>query len=114
AGPAAELVVDPAAVVPLRADDVQPAHRGDLAARRPRLLLGLDRLDRGLPDVVRDVEAAGVLVLELGPGHGLRVAAENDVRAATGHVGGDRHRALAAGLGDDVGLAGDVLRLCVQ
>ena len=37
-------------------------------------------------------------------GHHLRVAAEDDVGAATGHVGGDGDGALAAGLRDDVRL----------
>ena len=37
-------------------------------------------------------------------GHELGVAAEQDVGAAAGHVGGDRDRAEAAGLGDDLGL----------
>src|SRR5258708_8918809 len=32
----------------------------------------------------------------------LRTAAEHDVRAAAGHVGGDRDRTGTAGLGDDV------------
>ncbi len=35
----------------------------------------------------------------------LGVAAQDDVGAAAGHVRGDRHRALAAGLGDDLRLA---------
>ena len=34
----------------------------------------------------------------------LEIAAELDVGAAAGHVGGDGHRARHAGLGDDVGL----------
>ena len=38
-------------------------------------------------------------------GEHLGVAAEQDVRASTGHVGGDGHGALAAGLGHDLGLA---------
>ena len=37
--------------------------------------------------------------------HHLRVAAEEDVGAAAGHVGGDGDRALAARLRDDLGLA---------
>ena len=36
-------------------------------------------------------------------GHELGVAAEQDVRAAAGHVGGDGDHAEAAGLGDDLG-----------
>ena len=42
------------------------------------------------------VERAAVRVVQLlqvGPGHGLGVAAQDDVGAAAGHVGGDRHRA---------------------
>ena len=50
-----------------------------------------------------------ILVLEARPGQRLRVAAEDDVGAAAGHVGGDRHGADAAGLGHDLGLAGRVL-----
>ena len=38
-------------------------------------------------------------------GQHLGVAAEEDVGAAAGHVGGDGDRALAARLRDDVGLA---------
>ncbi len=36
---------------------------------------------------------------------GFEIAAEHDVRAAAGHVGGDRHRAGPTGLRDDVRLA---------
>ena len=39
----------------------------------------------------------------------LDVAAEHDVGAATGHVGGDRDHAGPAGLGHDLGLAGVLL-----
>ena len=38
------------------------------------------------------------------PGHELGVAAEQDVGAAAGHVGGDGDHAEAAGLGDDLRL----------
>ena len=41
--------------------------------------------------------------------HELGVAAEQDVGAAAGHVGGDRHRALASGLRDDLGFLRVVL-----
>ena len=43
------------------------------------------------------------------PGHVLGVAAEQNVRAAAGHVGGDDHVVLAAGLGDDLGFLRVVL-----
>ncbi len=51
------------------------------------------------------------IVLDLQPRHALRIAAELDVGAATGHVRGDRHAALSAGLGDDLGFARVVLRV---
>ena len=38
-------------------------------------------------------------------GHEFRVAAEQDVGAAAGHVGGDGDHALASGLGDDFAFA---------
>ena len=44
----------------------------------------------------------------------LGVAAELDVDAAAGHVGGDRDRAGRAGLGDDLALALGVLGLGVE
>ena len=51
---------------------------------------------------------------ELEPREVLGVAAELDVDAAAGHVGGDRDRAGAAGLGDDLALALGVLGLGVE
>ena len=89
----AQLVVDAAALVALGADDVEAA--------------GVDRL---LPEG-RDFRAdrrllGGALFLRsvrvdfLLHAH-LDVAAELDVGAAAGHVGGDGDRARDAGLGDD-------------
>ncbi len=69
------------------------------------LLALLDLVDQRVPFLLRHVEPRGVLVLQQGPGHRLGIAAEDDVGAAAGHVRGDRHGALAAGLGDDLGLA---------
>ena len=111
ARPAPELVVDPPALVPLGADDVQAAERGDLAPLG--LHLGLVLADGRLPDLLGDfqagrVERPAVLVLQalqVGPGHELGVAAEDDVGPSAGHVGGDRDRPLPPGLGDDLGLA---------
>ena len=53
----------------------------------------------------RDVQSRGIFRLKLGPGHGLGIAAEDDVGAAAGHVRGDGHGPFAAGLGDDFRLA---------
>ena len=90
----------------LRAQDVEAAETGDLVVLGldgllglgqrvvPRRLVLLGRLDR--------VEPA---LLEGGDGHELGVAAEHDVGTAPRHVGGDGDGALAAGLGDDRGLA---------
>ena len=52
-----------------------------------------------------------VLLLELELREHLRVAAEDDVGAATGHVGRDGDGALAAGLRDDVRLVLVLLRV---
>ena len=45
-------------------------------------------------------------------GHELRIAAQQDVGTAAGHVGRDRDHALASGLGDDLGFA--LVKLGVQ
>ena len=55
---------------------------------------------RSSSETVSEVRAA--LAQRL-PGEKLRVAPEQDVRAATGHVGGDGHRAHPARLRDDLG-----------
>ena len=93
AGSPAQLVVDAAAFVPLRADDIEPAgvdrllfESRDLGA--DRRLLRLARLRRrSRVDLLLDPH--------------LDIAAELNVGAATGHVGRDRNRARNAGLGDD-------------
>ena len=64
--------------------------------RRGDLLVDLGHA-RG---VLRRIVDAGQLLLQ----PHLQVAAEFDVGAAAGHVGGDRHRARRAGLRDDVRL----------
>ena len=107
---AAELVVDAAGLVALRAEHVQAArlqdvvvlaaggglalleHRGPLRL----VLLGVSlRVQPQLGHLLDGVE--------------LGVAAQHDVRAAPGHVRGDRDRALAPGLGYNRGLTGVVL-----
>ena len=64
-----------------------------------------DFADQGVPFLLRHFQPGGIFLLELGPGHGLGIAAEDDVGAAAGHVRGDGHGAQPAGLGDDLGLA---------
>jgi hypothetical protein len=85
-GAAAQLVVDPPALVPLGAQHEQPA-------RRQRLLLQPRHLGADLlrPRVV----LARARVFDLGqflPDAHVGIAAELDVGAAARHVGGDRHR----------------------
>ncbi len=97
--------------MPLGADDVQAADLGHLAALGLHLVLVL--ADGPVPDVLGHlepgrVEDLAVLVLQafqVGPGHEVGVAAEDDVGASASHVRGDRHGPLPAGLGDDLGLA---------
>ncbi len=71
-------------------------------AATPLALLRASGFEVRLP-----VQELGVLAIvpALGERQVLGVAAEQDVGAAAGHVGGDRDRALGAGLRDDLGLA---------
>src|SRR5262249_57092431 len=69
--------------------------------------LGLARLAELVDELVELLGLGfrdAVLLAEAELREHLRVAAEDDVRAATGHVRRDRDRALAPGLRDDVGL----------
>src|SRR4029077_7266128 len=84
----AQLGVDAARLVALGADDVQPA-RGDYPVVT-RLPLEAQLRTRRLIELTR----GGELRLEVAP--------EHDVGAAARHVGGDRDRAGAASLRDDV------------
>ena len=102
---AAKLQVDAAGFVPLGADDVQAAEVFDFLPLGLHVLALLDLGDELVPFVLRHIEPRGVFVLQQGPGHRLGIAAEDDVGTAAGHVRGDRDGALAAGLGDDLGLA---------
>ncbi len=54
------------------------------------------------------------LGLELGPGDRLGIAPQENIGAATGHVGGDGDGARPARLGDDLRLALGVARLGVE
>jgi malic enzyme len=95
---ASQLVVDAPALVPLGAQHEQPAGH-------QRLLLEPRHLG---PDLLRTrVVLARARVFDLGqflPDAHVGIAAELDVGAAPGHVGGDRHRPGHPRLPDDVGL----------
>ncbi len=110
AGAATQLVVDAPRLVALGAQHVEPADAADLLTLG--LDLGLDLLDDPGPfglvllAVLHRVEATAA---QFGVGDVVDVAAEHDVGSAAGHVGGDRDRALAPGLGDDRGFTRVVL-----
>ena len=84
-------------------EHVEPAELAHLFALGPaaRLELGLPRVELGQPLLGVEVDALGrQLVL----GQQLGVAAQDDVDASAGHVGGDGDAAAPAGLGHDLGL----------
>ena len=85
---AAQLVVDAPALMPLAADDKEPAGLHHLLVRRRRSR----RESRPPAPRARPASSIGG---ELGLEPHLEIAAELDVGAAAGHVGGDRHRARA-------------------
>ena len=98
-GAAAQLVVDPARVVALGADDVEAAgvDHADVVLLGDGLRLRQGRVvGRGVH--LGRVQAALVEQLR---GEAGGVAAQQDVGAAAGHVGGDGDGAGAPGLGDD-------------
>src|SRR5690606_31754725 len=93
----AELVVDTPRLVTLGPDHAQAAEfehlrlfglalGGDVLTQRQRF--GTARVETALLDLLRPQQ--------------LRVAAEDDVRAAAGHVGRHGDRALPTSLGDDL------------
>src|SRR5690606_27775860 len=104
AGAAAQLVVDAAGFVAFGAEHVEAAELADFG--RFSFGLGLDLLDDLGPlalvllAVAHRVQAAAA---QFGVGQVVHVAAEHDVGAAAGHVGGHGDRALAPGFGDDRG-----------
>ena len=98
AGAAAQLVVDAAALVPLGADDAEAAGSASAICLQP-LDLGADLLLA----LRRAPAPSGMSASSCAHAH-VGVAAELDVGAAAGHVGGDGDGARHAGLRDDVGL----------
>ena len=105
AGAAAQLVVDAPRLVALGGDDAQAALRLDGVVQALPLVLQLlrpRRASRRLGDRLVGVDDLDLV---------LDVAAEHDVGAAAGHVGGDRDHARPPGLGDDLGLRACCLAL---
>ena len=93
-------------LVALGAEHVEAARLADLRRPRPCSSLGQLRLELGgQRPAPSSVSRSTPSARELAHGETLGVAAEEDVDASAGHVGGHRHRAQAAGLGHDLGLA---------
>ena len=101
-GPAAQLVVDAPRLVPLGADDVQPAFLDHVVVQLlPFALEGLDaRVLFALAELFVRLDELALL---------LDVAAKHDVRAAARHVGRDGDHLGPARLRDDLRLAGVLL-----
>ena len=119
AGTAAELVVDPAALVPLGAEDEQTSGLSHAVGLGGDLFfIAADKIAEDLPRL------ADRFVVGVGHAHGLfddrvfiaafahlgarqkfRVASQHDIGTAPGHVGGNGHGALLAGLRHDLGFA---------
>ena len=133
AGASSQLVVDAAGFVAFGGDDVQPTEVHHVIVLGVGLLL--ERLEdsfvgesRHAIEMIEMVEVDELVVVDelllalrqffgdfvgkgLLPRHEFRVAAEQDVGAAAGHVRGDGDGALAARLGDDLGFLGVILRV---
>ena len=117
-GAAPELVVDAPGLVALGAQDVEPPGLADLFRLLPDLLLvlglGVGEELPGVQDLlVFGLGVAGglgqqlvahALAAQLGLGHELGVAAQHDIGAAPGHVGGHGDRPQPARLGHDLRL----------
>ncbi len=106
---APELVVDTAGLVALAAEHVEPAELADLVAFVCAFLLELGAEASRTRPAPSSVSRSSPSADDLVAGQALGVAAEQDVDASTGHVGGHRHRVEPARLGDDLGFPGVLL-----
>jgi hypothetical protein len=97
AGAAAQLIVDAPAFVALGADDEQPA------GLPPPSCVGGDLVANGLDRPRARAKRDRSMPLPAPAQPHVQIAAQLDVGAAAGHVGGDGHRARLPGLGDDEG-----------
>src|SRR5690606_22633483 len=98
ASPTAQLIVDPARLMPLGAQHVEPAERRDLLGlRRADLLPAREDFLHRLLVFVRLLHRVEATLAELLSGEELGVPAEQDVGTTAGHVRRDGHRALPAG-----------------
>ena len=124
-GTAPELVVDTSGLMALRADDMQSAQFDDffvlfLALCFELLIIFIIHFSRGQEFFVleRDLTGSvgdGIFIIpiltHLFFGFKFRVAAQDDIRTTSGHVGGDGDRVQAACFRDDRGFAFVMLRV---
>ncbi len=108
----AQLVVDAAGLVALRAEHVEAARLAHRLRRPSSQTAARRALASATPPPRRPTPGLDALAAQLPGGQALGVAAEHDVDATAGHVGRHGDRAGTARLGDDLGLS-EVL-LCVQ
>ena len=120
---AAQLIINAAALVALGADDMQTARLQHTLVLRVGLLLelavqrliGRTRVQNLLRHVL--IMARGglddllvkALLTHRAAGEEIRVAAQQNIRAASGHIGGDGHGSEMTGLRHDLGFLGVVL-----
>src|SRR5205814_608035 len=104
-GPANKLPVDAPRLVSFGADDVQTPRLLNVPAFFEDFLLFLHLMHGRAPDVDRHVETAGEFAPEAVPGHEFGIAAQQDIGAAPGHVGGNGDGPAPPGLGDNFRLA---------
>lgn len=100
--PAAQLVVDTTRLMPLSSDDAQTPSRLDL------FMIGLPAIAQRSHLLLPRGFIQGLVGLE-GLNHLLDIAAEHDVCAPPGHIGGDGDHAGAARLRHDLSFAGMLL-----
>ena len=133
AGASAQLVVDAPRLVTFSADDMQAAEVHNFLVLFVGLALEVpeDAIPVGALDAIEAVDVEEIhplvvvdvlflalrdllgdaLIETLLARHVLGIAAQQDVRSAAGHVGGDGDAALAAGLRDDLGFLRVILRV---
>ncbi len=104
---AAQLIVDTPAFMAFGADHIETA-----GGQRDALQLGHFGLDRfGAAVALGFVEPGRFVVIQFLAQAHFEIAAQLNIGAAARHVGGDRHAAGHAGLGDDEGFALVVARV---
>src|SRR5699024_11251536 len=102
-GTTAQLVIDAAGLVALRAQHVEATGLADLLGLLLRLLAGLDDLlIPGLLVGLRVLHRVETALAQVLVGDDIRVATQHDVRTTAGHIRRDGHRTRQASAGADL------------